>query len=73
MVQTKPVLPLEDFIKQAEAICQSRGTRMTPIRKQVLAIIAADDRCMKAHEILDAMLQDFPNSSQPRFIVPLNS
>lgn len=62
MVQTKPVLPLEDLIKQAEAICQSRGKRMTPIRKQVLAIIAADDRCMKAYEILDAMLQDFPNS-----------
>lgn len=62
MVQTKPALSLDTFLKQAETICQSRGKRMTPIRKHVLAIIAADDRCMKAYEILDMMLQDFPNS-----------
>lgn len=62
MVQTKPVLPLEDFLKQAETICQSRGKRMTPIRKQVLAIIVTDDRCMKAYEILELMVQDFPNA-----------
>ncbi|MDO5666548.1 MAG: Fur family transcriptional regulator [Alcaligenaceae bacterium] len=53
---------LEDFLKQAETICQSRAKRMTPIRKQVLAIIAADDRCMKAYEILELMQQDFPNA-----------
>lgn len=62
MVQTKPVLSPEDFLKQAETIAQSRGKRMTPIRKQVLTIIAADDRCIKAYEILELMLQDFPNA-----------
>ena len=39
MVQTKPVLSTQEFLQQAEAISESRGKRMTPIRKQVLAII----------------------------------
>ena len=62
MVQTKTVLSPNEFLKQAEAISESRGKRMTPIRKQVLAIIATDDRCMKAYEILEAMQQEFPSS-----------
>ncbi|NLJ50606.1 MAG: transcriptional repressor [Alcaligenaceae bacterium] len=62
MVQTKTVLSPNEFLKQAEAISESRGKRMTPIRKHVLAIIATDDRCMKAYEILEAMQQEFPSS-----------
>ena len=62
MVLTKPVLSTQEFLQQAEEISESRGKRMTPIRKQVLAIIATDDRCMKAYEILEAMQKDFPSS-----------
>ena len=62
MIQTKAVLPLDDFLHQAETICQSRGKRLTPIRKQVLALIVSDERCMKAYEILDLMVKDFPSA-----------
>lgn len=50
------------FIQQAETISAQRNKRMTPIRKHVLSIIAAEERCMKAYEILDAMQEEFPNA-----------
>lgn len=62
MGQIKAALSIQNFLQQAEEISQSRGKRMTPIRKQVLTIIATDERCMKAYEILEAMQKDFPNA-----------
>ena len=47
MVQTKTVLSPNEFLKQAEAISESRGQRMKHIRKNELAKIATDDSCKK--------------------------
>jgi Fur family transcriptional regulator, zinc uptake regulator len=44
----------------AEARCAERGQRLTPIRRQVLEILAQSHRTLGAYEIMDRLAQDGP-------------
>ena len=64
MTQTKPIFPTPDHdhgrcaadaLRQAEAICNGRGQKFTPIRRQVLQAMLATHRPLGAYEIIDAL------------------
>ncbi len=42
-----------DAMAHAEALCTSRGERRTPIRRQVLEVLAAQHRPLGAYDIID--------------------
>ena len=42
-----------EAIAQAEVICANRGQRLTPMRRQVLEILAASHKPLGAYEIMD--------------------
>ena len=44
-----------DAMAQAEAICASRGQRLTPIRRQVLEALLGSHKPLGAYEIIDVM------------------
>src|SRR6185369_13008354 len=44
-----------DALKHAEALCASRGERLTPMRRHVLEALAASHKPNEAHEIIDAV------------------
>ena len=44
-----------DALKHAEALCAKRGERLTPMRRQVLEVLAASHRPVGAYEIIDAV------------------
>ncbi len=43
---------------QAEEICNSRGVRLTPIRKEVLKALYATHRPLGAYDIIEALSRD---------------
>ncbi|MBS7456527.1 transcriptional repressor [Coralloluteibacterium stylophorae] len=45
----------DDFVRAVEAACAERGLRLTPIRAQVLRLIAEAQRPVKAYDLLDRM------------------
>ena len=44
-----------DVMAQAEALCSERGQRLTPMRRQVLATLAASHRPLGAYEIIERL------------------
>lgn len=69
MTLIKPAFPAPDHdhgrcaadaIDQAERICQARGQKFTPIRRQVLGALLASHRPLGAYEIIDALAKDMP-------------
>ena len=44
-----------DTLRHAEALCAKRGERLTPMRRQVLEVLAASHRPVGAYEIIDAV------------------
>ena len=44
----------------AEALCEQRGRRLTPIRRKVLELLLRHGRSLKAYELLDAMREVHP-------------
>jgi Fur family transcriptional regulator, zinc uptake regulator len=42
-----------DALAHAEALCAARGERLTPMRRQVLKILAASHKPLGAYEIMD--------------------
>ncbi len=49
----------------AQALCQERGTRLTPIRRQVLEILLTQHRSLKAYELLDLIRVVQPGAAPP--------
>jgi Fur family zinc uptake transcriptional regulator len=49
-----------DAMAHAEALCASRGQRLTPLRRQVLETLAASHRTLGAYEIMDRMAAQGP-------------
>ncbi|MDO5681116.1 MAG: Fur family transcriptional regulator [Pelistega sp.] len=49
-------------LADAVALCESRGTRLTPIRAQVLELMLKSGRSLKAYELLEQMQVVHPNS-----------
>ena len=49
-------------LADAVAMCEARGTRLTPIRAQVLELMLKSGRSLKAYELLEQMQVVHPNS-----------
>jgi Fur family zinc uptake transcriptional regulator len=49
-----------DVIAEAEQVCAARGVRLTPIRRQVLALLVSGHRPIGAYEIMDRLAQNGP-------------
>jgi Fur family zinc uptake transcriptional regulator len=43
------------YLHAVEAACEARGLRLTPLRAQVLGLIAAAGKPVKAYDLLDSM------------------
>ncbi len=45
----------EAFVRAVEQACETRGLRLTPLRAQVLGLVAAAGKPVKAYDLLDSM------------------
>ncbi len=55
----------KDYIHAVENACDQRGLRLTPIRAQVLELIAAAGKPIKAYDLLDQMKGKVGASAPP--------
>ncbi len=53
------------FVKAVEQACELRGLRLTPLRAQALALIAAETKPIKAYDLLDKMKTEKGNAAPP--------
>ena len=53
------------FVREVSAACESRGLRLTEIRLQVLELIAAEYKPVKAYDLLDKLKDDRSNAAPP--------
>ncbi len=54
----------QDALLTAAQLCQERGVQLTPIRQQILALIWADHKAVKAYDLLD-QLKPLLNAAKP--------
>ncbi|MCL4410429.1 zinc uptake transcriptional repressor Zur [Aliidiomarina haloalkalitolerans] len=55
----------EHLIKRAELMCQRRGVRMTPTRREVFAILTKQDGAIGAYDLLELLKAEVPNAKPP--------
>ena len=55
---------VEARLETAQSLCESRGKRLTPTRRQVLEILLREGRSLKAYELLEHM-RDIQQSAAP--------
>ena len=53
------------FVREVSSACELRGLRLTEIRLQVLELIAAQDKPVKAYDLLDKLKDDRSNAAPP--------
>jgi len=53
------------YVREVAAVCEKRGLRLTEIRLQVLELIAAADKPVKAYDLLDRLKDDRGNAAPP--------
>lgn len=53
------------FVREVSAACGERGLRLTEIRLQVLELIAAAEKPVKAYDLLDRLKDDRGNAAPP--------
>lgn len=53
------------FVREVAAACELRGLRLTEIRLQVLELIAASEKPVKAYDLLDQLKDDRSNAAPP--------
>ncbi|MBU6198955.1 MAG: transcriptional repressor [Xanthomonadaceae bacterium] len=53
------------FVREVAAACTQRGLRLTEIRLQVLELIAASDKPVKAYDLLDRLKDARSNAAPP--------
>ena len=53
------------YIQAVEQACATRGLRLTPLRAQVLALVAAAGKPIKAYDLLDRMKQGSASAAPP--------
>jgi len=53
------------FVREVAAVCEQRGLRLTEIRMQVLELIAAQEKPVKAYDLLDKLKDDRSNAAPP--------
>lgn len=52
-------------LETAHALCEARGSRLTPIRRRVLEILLEQGRSVKAYELLDLIRDDQAGAAPP--------
>ena len=53
------------YVQAVEKACAERGVRLTPLRAQVLGLIAAAGKPVKAYDLLDRMKDENGSSAPP--------
>jgi Fur family zinc uptake transcriptional regulator len=53
------------FVRAVEQACETRGLRLTPLRAQVLGLVAAAGKPIKAYDLLDRMKAENGSSAPP--------
>ena len=53
------------YVKAVEAACVERGLRLTPLRAQVLGLVAAAGKPVKAYDLLDLMKGEVGSTAPP--------
>lgn len=56
---------VEGALERAEAVCEARGLRLTPLRRQVLELVWASHKPVGAYDVLKAMTDDGRNAAPP--------
>lgn len=65
---TDPDLHVHDagaYVRAVEQACADRGLRLTPLRAQVLGLVADAGKPVKAYDLLDAMKEENGSSAPP--------
>src|SRR6201997_4065563 len=69
MTSAKPAFPAPDHdhgrctadgISHAERVCETRGQKFTPIRRQVLQALLSSHRPLGAYEVIDELARSMP-------------
>jgi Fur family zinc uptake transcriptional regulator len=55
----------DDSVHAVEAACAERGLRLTPLRAQVLGLVAAAGKPVKAYDLLDLMKGESGSTAPP--------
>ena len=55
----------EDYVRAVEAACAERGLRLTPLRAQVLRLVAAAGKPVKAYDLLEQMKPEGGSTAPP--------
>lgn len=63
--ENERALSAAQLVAQAAAICERRGQRFTPMRRQVFAIVAGAHSPLTAYNILDRLLEGGTESAPP--------
>ncbi|MDN7123841.1 zinc uptake transcriptional repressor Zur [Pseudidiomarina terrestris] len=53
------------LITKAEKLCEQRGARLTPARREVFEILAAETGAIGAYDLLDKLRSAVPNAKPP--------
>jgi Fur family zinc uptake transcriptional regulator len=56
---------VEDFLQQAEGLCQKRNQRFTELRKQVLSLVCQSQQPIGAYALLDLMKEAGRSAAPP--------
>lgn len=65
---TDPDLHVHDagaYVRAVEQACAERGLRLTPLRAQVLGLVADAGKPVKAYDLLDSMKEENGSSAPP--------
>ena len=55
----------QGFVRAVKQVSKERGLRLTPLRMEVLKLIAAADKPMKAYDLLDMLRENHGNAAPP--------
>ncbi len=53
------------FVREVEQACSERGLRLTPLRRRVLELMAAEDKPVKAYDLLDRLRESHDGAAPP--------
>ena len=53
------------LLTKAEQLCKQRGVRMTPVRRQVFALLVEQQGAVGAYDLLDLLQQEAPKAKPP--------
>ena len=53
------------LLSRAETLCQHRGVRLTPARREVFALLSKHEGAIGAYDLLEQLKQAVPNAKPP--------